>query len=85
MINSVSVRSSFETGWVWITILFTFLCNIYLQIEKGELRYEDDYDYVVVTVDMAPDISPIRKLLGENYPDKKKGMWWFQIIVWLAY
>ena len=42
------------------------------QIEKGDIK-PDDYDYVVMSVDMLVESALIRRQLKDRFPVKKKG------------
>ena len=42
------------------------------QIEKGDIK-PDDYDYVVMSVDMLVEAALIRRQLKDRFPVKKKG------------
>ncbi|ELT96464.1 hypothetical protein CAPTEDRAFT_190708 [Capitella teleta] len=53
-------------------------CENRFQIEKGEIHHED-YDIVVSTMDMIDDITPLKKLLKDLFPNSKKGSVGFDI------
>ena len=42
------------------------------QLQKGDIHSEE-YDHVVCTMEMIPDVTPIRKLLQLNFPSQAKG------------